>query len=299
MNSVQIEYFLSLCKYKNYSETARRHFVSQPTISKQIAALEEELGVKLFERSTNSLMLTMQGAIMKKAFSDAVRTVNDAQTKALNYSKSIADTINIGLLEGSDIGFFLIDPLTEVIDSFKQSMDIKIAFLSHKALNMRLHENALDIGITLINEVNAHTDLEYTKLRTISMGIISHRSLKIVKDGNLDLALVQKLPFFFTRDGSLGIKDFLKKQEKSLGLDSTQYKCVPNIDTMLINVELGLGIAIVINTPRIAQNDEIEFYPLEHQSTTIVAAWNRKNENHSKNLIVKRMRRYIIEKGQF
>ena len=115
MNSTQIEYFLTLCKYKNYSETARRLFVSQPTISKQIAALEEELDMKLFERSTNTLKLTMQGAIMKKAFSEALQTIEDAQSEALNYTKHISDKIRIGLLEGSDIGFFLLAPLTELI----------------------------------------------------------------------------------------------------------------------------------------------------------------------------------------
>lgn len=299
MNSTQIEYFLTLCKYKNYSETARRLFVSQPTISKQIAALEEELDMKLFERSTNTLKLTMQGAIMKKAFSEALQTIEDAQSEALNYTKHISDKIRIGLLEGSDIGFFLLAPLTELIKHFETTLDIQISFLSHKDLNEHLHKNLLDIGITLLPEVAAHPELEYTKLRTVSMGLISHRSLGVIKNDMLDLTQIQKQTFFFNREGSLHIKEFLKKQESILGLNPNQYQNLPNIDSLLTNVELAQGIAIAINTPRIMSNKDLVFFPLESQPITIVAAWNRTNDNASRNRMIKRMRRIIIGNGQF
>ncbi|MCI8993087.1 MAG: LysR family transcriptional regulator [Eubacterium sp.] len=299
MNSTQVEYFLSLCKYKNYSETARRLFVSQSTVSKQISSLEEELGMKLFERSTNSLRLTMQGAIMQEAISDAINIFSDACEKALNYNKRIADTIRIGVLEGADIGFCILDSLTEIIAQFKNQIDIQISFYSHRDLNTCLRDNALDIGITLKDEVKNHTELNYTKLRTMSLGIIAHRSLGIIKNGQLNLDEVKKQPFFFATDGSLGIKEYLRNQKETLELSSSQYQNVPNIDSILMNVELGIGMAIVPNTQRIERNENIEFFPLDGQSVVFAAAWNRKNENSSRNLIIKRMRRIIIENGQF
>lgn len=299
MNTTQIEYFLTLCQYKNYSETARRLFVSQPTISKQIASLEEELGVKLFERSTNNLMLTMQGAIMKEAFSSAVSIIEAAKTDALNYHNRIADTIHIGILEGSGIGCLLMDSLSVVIEQLMKDIDIHVAFYSHGDLNTCLHKNTIDIGITLKKEIHNHTDLNYTKLRILPFGIVAHKSLNIVNDGLLDLNNIQKLPFFFTRDGSLGIKEFLREQEALLGIKPNQYHCVPNIDSILTNVELGLGFAIAVKTPRVEENHDIEFFPLESQPLSIVAAWNRENNNNSRDRIIKRMRRITIKNGQF
>lgn len=299
MNATQIEYFLTLCEYKNYSETARRLYVSQPTISKQIAALEEELGVKLFERTTNSLMLTMQGAIMKEAFANAVSIVKSAQTEAKNYHNRIADTIHIGILEGSGIGCLLMDSLSTVINQLLSDVDIRVSFLSYRELNTCLHKNTIDIGITLKKEIQNHTDLQHTKLRTLPFGIIAHSSLEIVKDGLLDLDRIHNLPFLFTRDGSLGIKEYLREQEMLLGLKPNQYHCVPNVDSILTNVELGLGFAISVSTPRVESNPDLEFFPLERQPLSIVAAWNRENENNSRNRIIKRMRRITIENGQF
>lgn len=208
MFTSQIEYFLALCEYKNYSETARRLYVSQSTISKQIDQLEKNLGFKLFERTTNSLRLTMQGAIMKKAYSDAIASITEAKKDASNYSKQIADTIHIGILEDSDIAFSLAGPINEMISHFKNSIDIHVSFLPYKDLNTGLHNNQIDIALTLHNEVENHPALKFTRLRSIPMGIVAHCNLNLVKDNLLNYDAIADLPFYYTTEGSLGVKNF-------------------------------------------------------------------------------------------
>jgi DNA-binding transcriptional LysR family regulator len=61
MTTDQIRYFLALANRLNFRAVAERFFITQPTLSRQIAALEEELGVKLFERSTRGVELTEAG----------------------------------------------------------------------------------------------------------------------------------------------------------------------------------------------------------------------------------------------
>ena len=58
MTSLQVRYFLHLCGTKSISETARQLFVAQPAVSKQIAALERELGTELFVRTNRGVELT-------------------------------------------------------------------------------------------------------------------------------------------------------------------------------------------------------------------------------------------------
>ncbi len=68
MNSRQLQYAVILAETLNFSQAAQRLDISQPAFSKQIISLEEELGVKLFERSTNPLTLTEAGEFfIKKA----------------------------------------------------------------------------------------------------------------------------------------------------------------------------------------------------------------------------------------
>ena len=55
---VQIEYFLALARYLNFTEAAKNLYISQPSLSKQIASLERSIGVELFYRNKRDVRLT-------------------------------------------------------------------------------------------------------------------------------------------------------------------------------------------------------------------------------------------------
>lgn len=61
MNSRQLRYAIELSEVCNFSQVAEKLKITQPTLSKQILSLEHELGVKLFDRSTNPMTLTAAG----------------------------------------------------------------------------------------------------------------------------------------------------------------------------------------------------------------------------------------------
>jgi DNA-binding transcriptional LysR family regulator len=60
MNNLQIEYFLAVVQNVSFSKAAAELYVSQPAISRQIAALEKELGYALFDRAKQPTRLTKQ-----------------------------------------------------------------------------------------------------------------------------------------------------------------------------------------------------------------------------------------------
>lgn len=62
MNRRQLEYAVRLAEVRNFSALSSELRISQPALSKQIGALEQELGIKLFDRSTSPLTLTPAGA---------------------------------------------------------------------------------------------------------------------------------------------------------------------------------------------------------------------------------------------
>lgn len=58
MKLTQLEYFCVAARYHNITKAAKELFVTQPSISNAIKALEEEFGVNLFFRNNNKLTLT-------------------------------------------------------------------------------------------------------------------------------------------------------------------------------------------------------------------------------------------------
>ena len=66
MEFKQIEAFVNVVKHKSFSKAADATFLTQPTISAHISALEKELGVKLISRTNRLLSLTPAGELLLK-----------------------------------------------------------------------------------------------------------------------------------------------------------------------------------------------------------------------------------------
>ena len=61
-----LNYFLAIAREESFTKAAQQLHITQPTLSRQIAQLEEELGVDLFVRSNHNIILTEDGVILKR-----------------------------------------------------------------------------------------------------------------------------------------------------------------------------------------------------------------------------------------
>ena len=99
MTIEQLQYFMAIAKYKNFSTAAEECYISQSSLSKQIKALEQELGgVELFDRNTKKLDITYAG---KEFYISADKILMEYQ-KMINNMKKYMDghteVLNIGTI---------------------------------------------------------------------------------------------------------------------------------------------------------------------------------------------------------
>jgi DNA-binding transcriptional LysR family regulator len=99
MNSLQIQYFLTVAQYLNFSKAAEHHYTSQPSVSRQIALLEKELGFELFFRTKHSVQLTPAGKIVYDEFSQLYQKAAAVLEKARQTSRGMDGNLNIGYLQ--------------------------------------------------------------------------------------------------------------------------------------------------------------------------------------------------------
>ena len=101
-----LRYFLETAREGNMTRAAEHLFVSQPTMSKQLKELENELGTKLFIRSNYSIRLTEAGMLLKKRAEDILSLVDktEAEFKSLD-ERNIGD-IYIGAPESESMMLF-------------------------------------------------------------------------------------------------------------------------------------------------------------------------------------------------
>lgn len=98
MDFRQIQYFLALVEDGSMTQAAKRLNVVQPTLSMQIAKLEEELGQRLFERRRQGVVPTTAGRLMYRLFTPILRDVDAARAQLMQRSEMVTGHVSLGLL---------------------------------------------------------------------------------------------------------------------------------------------------------------------------------------------------------
>ena len=98
-----LRYFLAVAREENMTEAANVLHVTQPTLSRQIADLERELGVELFERTNRSCMLTSDGMRLRQRAEEIVSLVEQTESELADRELGIAGSIRIGAGETQEV----------------------------------------------------------------------------------------------------------------------------------------------------------------------------------------------------
>ena len=91
-----LSYFLAVAKEQNMTEAANVLHVTQPTLSRQIADLEDELGKKLFTRTSRSTVLTEDGMHLRQRAEEILTLVNQTEDEMKNDTIDLSGCIRIG-----------------------------------------------------------------------------------------------------------------------------------------------------------------------------------------------------------
>jgi len=98
MNIQQLEYLIAVDKYKHFGKAAQACFITQPTLSAMIQKLEDELDVKIFDRTTHPIRTTDVGMEIIKEARQVIDSVNELKNKASLLNNILAGTLNLGII---------------------------------------------------------------------------------------------------------------------------------------------------------------------------------------------------------
>src|SRR5215813_4134452 len=87
----QVAYFLALCEEHSFTRAARRCGVAQPSLTRAIQLLEQEIGGRLFERSNSSVRLTELGALVHPEFIRIGQATENIKGTAAGFLASATD----------------------------------------------------------------------------------------------------------------------------------------------------------------------------------------------------------------
>ncbi len=140
-----LHYFLAIAREENFTRAAEQLHVTQPTLSRQIADLEQELGVKLFIRSNHHIVLTEDGMILKRRAQEILSLADKTKRDFLRGDENLEGVISIGSGE-----FLSTRILTDCIAQFRKKHPlVQFEIYSGNAGNIRdrIERGLLDVGM--------------------------------------------------------------------------------------------------------------------------------------------------------
>ncbi len=277
MNLFQIEYFNSVARHLNFTAAAKSLFVTQPSLSKQIALLEKELGVKLIYRNKRTVRLTPAGNVFFKEFENINNQINHALEKVRLADRGSAGNISIGCLETINMEMFF-PGMIEKFTSMYPEIRISVERGGFRYLREKLQEGIFDIIFTLSLDIENSPDVLAKNIHKRKGCIVMSRKNKLAHRKSLPFSELSGEPLIiFSQDESPGVFTKALKTAKAHGFNNI--KQVHNVETLLSYLDLDLGFSLLDRSIGEYRKNKLKFYDLPENEAVFYAVCAYKKDN--------------------
>ena len=142
-----LRYFLAVVREESITKAAEALHITQPTLSRQLSQMEEEVGVRLFDRGTRKITLTNEGILLRRRAEEILQLVDTTERELVEQDEQVEGKISIGCGE-----IAAVQMLPELIRTFREkytrvSFDIFTA--TADLVKEQMDKGLLDIGLLL------------------------------------------------------------------------------------------------------------------------------------------------------
>lgn len=243
MTTFQIECALELARCGNFTRAAENLFISQPTLSRYIAQLEDELHLSIFQRQKHQrTRLTPAGEQLLEGFRQALELLNDSVRRAREAAAGSEYTLRLGVLEGQ----MLDDKLCAILNDFlaeHQSVRLEIVRATFHSLLKKLAEDEVDVITTLDWELQQQNGFAVRPLYRLPTVLVVPRNAKLPEQAEYSLMDFAGYPFIYvTQQDSPALIGRLMEACARAGF-RPRIREVADMATQITQLELGAGVA--------------------------------------------------------
>lgn len=142
-----LRYFLTVVREQSITKASEVLHITQPTLSRQLAQMEEEVGVKLFDRGTRKITLTNEGLLLRRRAEEILQLVDKTEKELIEQEEQVEGKITIGSGEIASVQL-----LPTLLESFHEkyprvTFDLYTATADH--VKNQMDRGLVDIGLLL------------------------------------------------------------------------------------------------------------------------------------------------------
>ena len=253
-----LQYFLAVAREQNISAAAQSLHLTQPTLSRQLKELEEELGKELMIRGNRKITLTEDGMLLRRRAAEILELVNRTEKEIMRTDDTISGDIYIGTGETDGVR-----QIAKTAHRLQEGYPgIHFHIVSGDAVDVceRLDKGLLDFGVLL-------GDIDKGKYHYLELpmrdtwGVLMRRSSPLAQQDAVSPRDLWDKPLILSRqmDNKSGLYRWLRREPSALHTVAT-YNLIYNASLM---VDEGMGYAFTLDKLVNTTGSRLCFRPLK------------------------------------
>ncbi|MCU1783767.1 LysR family transcriptional regulator [Pseudomonas sp. 13B_2.1_Bac1] len=256
----KLRYFLTVAEELHFGRAALRLHLAQPPLTRQISALETELGFKLFDRTSRTVTLTAQGRAFLPYARGVLEQVELAQVIATKLAAGTAGQLTLGYVSS----IALSDLFSQTIQAFAQRFaDVQLTLVecASGSLGAQVADGRLDIGLSRLLPQNEQVQALSLGQEPLVAAVSSDSPL--AQQAHISLAQLSTYPLIlFPADYGSGLNQSIEQLYRHHGVPLRAGPTGRQITSIIALVAAGQGVALVPACTRSLMNKGVTYRPL-------------------------------------
>jgi DNA-binding transcriptional LysR family regulator len=240
METHQLRYFLAVAQTGRFTTAAKQCNVSQPSLSVQVAKLENELGGTLFERTRKGGRLTARGEIFLPRAKAILEQMESAREDAKALSGLAMGKVSLGCMPTT--GAHLLPPVLTAFRKAYPKIQVQLKEESSPDLARDLEQGEVELAI--MDEAGLRPGLDHQTILTEELLLALPAKHRLAGKKLLSLKQVAEEPFILMKAGH-GFRQITLDFYRKIGLEPKVVFESGGIETVQALVAAGLGISLV------------------------------------------------------
>ncbi len=275
LNETNIRCFLSLCETLSFTETARRMYLTQQAVSKNIMQLESDFGFPLVNRSGRSITLTVEGSRCQALLRSLMQTYGEGMSRIRGDFDSAHHSLNIGYQIFLDFGASLVRANAEMRARFPD-YTLRTVRYAPGTLPKMLYDGSLDLIVLQERFVPENPDFQKKVLFSVYLSIMVSASHPSVSEDAtyLDFRTEPYIMDIYPGETEKDVALRGQRECAMCGLEPREYITTPNRESAYTTAELSGGIVLGSDISNISKSLRLMRYRTQVQNN-IVCGWKK------------------------
>jgi DNA-binding transcriptional LysR family regulator len=241
MDKLQLQLFISISMTRSFTKTANKFYMTQPSVSNYIRALENDVGVKLINRDNRNVSLTPEGEEYIRYASQILTIQMEAENRLRNVSKGRSGYVKIAILSSTAE---LFSKCLAVFSKVQPNVQVDVYKMEGVEMMRAISLHNYDVYFANRYMVPDRDRIEFIVTGTEQLHLFVHKNIKNSIDIN-DWTTLKNYRFVSVAELDFALSGQIKNICSNRGVTPDVINYYNHADIVLLAVNSGIGMAIL------------------------------------------------------